>query len=222
MLVLENISKSYSSNASGSVNVLKNCNMAVARGESVAIIGSSGSGKSTLLNIMAGLDDPDNGEVFISSTKVPKSTSSYASRFRRKKIGFIFQNHRLLPELSCVENIVVAARRSISFARRTQEAKLLLTKVGLESKFGNLPGELSGGQQQRVAFCRALANKPQIVLADEPTGSLNQEAKNDILELLFRCNREENVTVVIVTHDMNILGRFNRVLKISNNNLVEI
>src|ERR1700682_3021283 len=185
----------------------------VAPGEFTAIMGASGSGKSTLLNLVAGLDRPTSGRVVVDGHELTKATETELARYRRSRVGFIFQFFTLLSNLSVLDNVMVPAelagiRRPLARAR----ARGLLAELGIADVERAYPATLSGGQQQRVAIARALVNRPALVLADEPTGALDTQTADDLVALLRRLNLEEHVTIVVVTHDLDLAAKTDRVV----------
>ncbi|NTU83360.1 MAG: ABC transporter ATP-binding protein [Chloroflexales bacterium] len=195
------------------VKALDGVDLKIHKGEVVAIVGPSGSGKSTLLNLIGALDRPSSGEVIVNGT--PLSQVKDLDRFRGQTIGFIFQSHNLLPTLTARENVEVPMHElRLSAGKRRARALELLGLVGLAQRGDHLPNQLSGGERQRVAIARALANRPAIVLADEPTGNLDSKATADIMGLLSDLNREQGVTLVIVTHNTEVAAAAQRVITI--------
>ncbi|RRR65475.1 MAG: ABC transporter ATP-binding protein [Candidatus Viridilinea halotolerans] len=195
------------------VKALDGVDLRIKRGEVVAIVGPSGSGKSTLLNLIGALDRPSSGEVIVNGT--PISQVRNLDRFRGQTIGFVFQSHNLLPTLTARENVEVPMYElAISGSQRRRRALELLALVGLAKRGDHLPNQLSGGERQRVAIARALANQPAILLADEPTGNLDTKNTAEIMALLGRLNREQNVTLVIVTHNTEVSAAAQRVVTI--------
>ena len=191
----------------------------IERGKFTAIIGTSGSGKSTLLNMLGGLDTPTEGSIRIGGTELAKLTSEEATVFRRKQIGFIFQNYNLVPVLSVWENIILP----ISLDGRKPDKKFIMQIVkllGLEKKLDNLPNNLSGGQQQRVAIARALGSKPSIILADEPTGNLDTRTSDDVIGLLKATSQKFHQTIVMITHNPEIASMADRVIRIEDGRIV--
>jgi putative ABC transport system ATP-binding protein len=203
------------------VSALDGLDFAVQRGEFVAIMGPSGSGKSTLLHLLGGLDTPTSGEIILAGQAYSRMSDDQITRFRRQKIGFIFQFYNLLPTLTAVENValplIIEGEAPSSYTRRVQE---LMERVDLEDRAGHLPDQLSGGQQQRVAIARAFANQPEIVLADEPTGNLDSRAGTAILELLQATCRELQATIVMVTHDPRAASYADRVVFLRDGQVV--
>ena len=200
IIQLENVRKRYQS-GSETVEALKGVNFCVDRGEMVTVIGPSGSGKSTMLNMTGLLDTPTEGIVRLEGQDVSHLTEDELTEKRRSGIGFVFQHFHLLPMLSAVENVELPSLWDTSVDRRDRAIELL-KRVGLAERLDHTPSQLSGGQQQRVAIARALINEPKIILADEPTGNLDQETARTILEELTRLKDEENIAIVVVTHDV--------------------
>lgn len=197
MIELEGITKSF-----GALQVLKGIDLRIDKGEVVSIVGPSGAGKTTLLQIMGTLDKPDAGRVALNGVDVGRLGSVELSKFRNKQIGFVFQFHQLLPEFSALENVMIPAfiaRTSMKAAR--ERARELLAFMGLADRASHKPGELSGGEKQRVAVARALVNRPAVVLADEPSGSLDSKNKEELHRLFFELRDRFGQTFVIVTHD---------------------
>ena len=203
------------------VHALRGVDVSVPAGEMVAIMGPSGCGKTTLLNCLSGLDDFDQGEVYIEGTRLRTMSDKKRTSYRAQRMGFIFQTYNLLPVISAVENVelplLVAGTRP-SLARR--QALAVLDQVGLADRADHRPSELSGGQRQRVTIARALVNDPAIVFADEPTGALDSKAADDILALMRTLNREKGQTFVIVTHDPDIAAACNRVIHMKDGQVV--
>lgn len=197
MIEIERVSKYY-----GKLKVLDEVSMTVGSGEIVTILGPSGAGKSTLLNICGTLDRPDSGRVLYDGVEVSALKDRKLSAFRNSEIGFVFQFHELLPEFTAVENVAMPALIGGRARKASMEkARELLVSLGLGSRLTHKPSELSGGEKQRVAIARALINDPRIVLADEPTGSLDTKNRDEIQEIFLRLNRERHQTFLIVTHD---------------------
>jgi len=225
MLELVNVAKSYQSpGATSSLCVLKDITLKVKKSQSVAIVGPSGSGKSTLLNIIGALDRPTAGYVLFDGKDLCKLDEAELARIRNRDIGFVFQLHHLLPQCTVLENVLVPTLVDKSRASRQEvhkKAADLLHRVGLKDWLLHRPGELSAGQRQRVAVVRALINGPRLLLADEPTGSLDEETSQNIAELLVEINRSEAVTLIVVTHSAKLAGYMDRVLELSNGVLRE-
>jgi putative ABC transport system ATP-binding protein len=202
---------------------LNRVDLDVRRGEFVALVGSSGSGKSTLLNLLGGLDRPTEGEVWVSELSLGKASDSELVNYRRRQVGFIFQSFNLLPTLSAVENIVAPMMLAeVPKRERESRATQLLESVGLAARGSHKPGELSGGEKQRVAIARALANKPNLLLADEPTGNLDSRTGADVLDLLCALLRAQQMTMIMVTHDMGVAARADRVIHLRDGSVEKI
>ena len=223
ILQLENIDKSYNnSDNTSSLNILNNIFIDISSSDAIAIIGPSGSGKSTLLNIMGTLDKPDNGVIKINSNDISSYKDKQLARLRNEKIGFIFQLHHLLPQLNLLENVLLPTvpLKDKALKETAEERAIeLLSKVGLSDKLYNRPGQLSGGECQRVAVVRALINKPSIILADEPTGSLDEHSAEQIGNLLSQINKEENVAIIIATHSLELAKKMDKIYSLSNGEL---
>ncbi|MEW6127719.1 MAG: ABC transporter ATP-binding protein [Acidobacteriota bacterium] len=216
---VEHLSKIYAT-GENRVTVFKDLNLTIAEGEMVAIVGPSGAGKSTLLHLLGGLDKPSAGAVKIGEFDISKIAELDLTRFRNKKIGFIFQFHYLLPEFSALENVMMPlliARTSASEARN--RAASLLADVGLANRATHRPGELSGGEQARVALARALVSRPSLLLADEPTGDLDSKTSENIHQLLKEIHQAQNLTSVIVTHNEKLAAICDRVLHLEDGKL---
>ena len=203
------------------VEALRNIDLEVAKGEMVAIMGPSGCGKTTLLNCLAGLDTIDEGEVFIQGDNLRDLTDNQRTAYRARHMGFVFQDFNLLPMLSAVENVELPMLVSRVPTRKSRSRALeLLDRVGLADRARHRPAELSGGQRQRVTIARALTNNPAIVWADEPTGNLDSESANDVMDLLCRFNLEYGQTLVLVTHALEVGQRANRIIRMQDGNIV--
>jgi putative ABC transport system ATP-binding protein len=204
------------------VNALNGVDLGVMRGEMVAVMGPSGCGKTTLLNVLSGLDDVTEGQVIIDGASIHSMSDRQRTRYRAEKMGFVFQSYNLLPVLSAVENVelplLMAGVKPGDARRRAQEA---LALVGLADEAPKRPAEMSGGQQQRATVARALANDPAIVWADEPTGNLDSENATEVIDLLCRLNKEKSQTFVIVTHDLAVGRKTNRILRMADGQIVE-
>lgn len=210
IIKIRNVKKSYEN---GKIKALDGVNLEIKRGEFVSIIGPSGSGKSTLLNMLGALDLPDEGEIHAAGYNLTETKN--LNHFRSKEIGFIFQLHNLIPNLTVLENVEIPMYEyRVSSKKRFMRALELLDYVGLQEKANRKPTQLSGGERQRVAIARALANKPSIILADEPTGSLDSKTGKMILQRLKDIHEMENVTLIIVTHDMNVASMAERTIEV--------
>jgi len=215
LLKLENISKQYDERTP----VLLDVNLTVTAGESLAIVGESGSGKSTLLNLIGTLDRPDAGSIEFLGTNLLGMDVKAMAAFRNRKIGFVFQLHHLLPQCTVLENVLVPTLVNKEADDASARALRLLERVGLTNRLSHRPGQLSGGERQRVAVVRALINQPALLLADEPTGALNRESADELVELLLELNREEDLALIMVTHSMRLAERLGRVLIMENGTL---
>ncbi|MFE4335360.1 ABC transporter ATP-binding protein [Streptomyces sp. NPDC056831] len=221
MVRVEDLHRSYGTGAAA-VHALRGVSFEVPRGELVALKGRSGSGKTTLLNLVGGLDSPDGGRITVGGTDLAELGENGLLELRRDRIGFIFQSFGLIPILTAAENVGVPMRlRKADPREREDRVALLLSMVGLADHAAQRPGELSGGQQQRVAIARALANRPALLIADEPTGQLDAETGLAVMELLRAVVRSEGVTALVATHDAQLLGLADRVLELSDGRIVE-
>ncbi|OFX22089.1 MAG: hypothetical protein A2033_14205 [Bacteroidetes bacterium GWA2_31_9] len=222
ILTLENISKTYQNGAS-SLNVLSNITLSIESSESVAIVGPSGSGKSTLLNILGTLDTDYTGILKFDNENIKTLNEQKLAKFRNKKIGFIFQTHHLLPQLNLLENILLPTLilKDKNLKKQSETRALeLINSVGLFDKIKQYPGQLSGGECQRTAVIRALINKPDLLLADEPTGSLDNESADNVGNLLASVNKLQNTTLIVVTHSVELAGKMNKSYKLVNGKLI--
>lgn len=203
------------------VEVLKNISLSIAKGERLAIIGPSGSGKSTLLHLLGGLDKPTEGEVSIDNIDWQKINEKHRCQLRNTKLGFIYQFHHLLPEFSALENVAMPLLLSgMLIAKAQQKAQEILEQVGLEHRVEHKPAQLSGGERQRVAIARALVHQPECVLADEPTGNLDQNTAHKVFDLMLALNKKMNTALVIVTHDQQIANRMDRIYVLQEGSLI--
>lgn len=212
ILNVDHLGKTYTS-GSRELTVLDDVSFTIEEGETFAIVGPSGSGKTTLLGLCAGLDRPDRGTVELCGQNLSELSEDGLARLRNEKVGFIFQNFQLLPTLSALENVIVPLELQ-GVNKPSDIGRELLEKVGLKDRMGHYPSQLSGGEQQRVALARAFSAKPSILFADEPTGNLDEETGNTVIELLFELNRETKTTLVIVSHDMELAQRTQRILRL--------
>ena len=223
MLELIDVGKTYESpGETGDVCVLKDITLTLNEGEYLVVVGPSGSGKSTLLNIIGALDRPTSGRVLFDGRDLAALDESELARIRNRQIGFVFQLHHLLPQCTVLENVLVptlAGKDRPSTEEIRDRTINLLHRVGLEDFLLHRPGELSGGQRQRVAVVRALINRPKLLLADEPTGSLDREASENIADLLVELNRSEKVTLIVVTHSRELAHRMGRVMELTEGSL---
>lgn len=220
ILNVEQLGKSYLSGGK-TLTVLEDISFAVTSGTSYAIVGPSGSGKTTLLGLCAGLDTPDSGKVELCGQHLAQLDEDGRALLRNKKVGFIFQNFQLLPTLSALENVSVPLE--LRGAKGAAEAaRSLLEKVGLGDRTHHYPSQLSGGEQQRVALARAFANRPDILFADEPTGNLDEETGERVVELLFNLNKEAGTTLIIVTHDLSLAKRCDGLMQLKGGRILKM
>jgi ABC-type lipoprotein export system ATPase subunit len=201
--------------------VLKNVDLTVNAGESIAIVGPSGCGKSTLLNLIGALDEPTSGSIVFDGQYLNALEPNELAKFRNTSIGFIFQSHHLLPQCTALENVLVPTLVSKTSAESRDRAVKLLETVGLSDRMNYLPGKLSGGERQRVAVVRALINKPRLLLADEPTGSLSRSGAEALTKLMLDLNREENMAMIVVTHSMAVAEMMDKVYALDEGVLAE-
>lgn len=221
VLTLASIEKGYKLGRPGEVRVLRGASITIAPGEVVGLVAPSGAGKSTLLHIAGLLDTPDAGRVEICGQDLTRATDSARTAARRERVGFVYQFHHLLPEFSAAENIVLPQlANGASRAEATARAGALLSAVGLSQRMDHRPAELSGGEQQRVAFCRALANQPQLLLADEPTGNLDPVTSDTVFDTLMGLVRETGMAALIATHNPALAARMDRRVRLENGLLV--
>ncbi len=204
------------------IKALDGVNLDIERGEFLSIIGPSGSGKSTLLNLIGILDTPTSGTVLLNGVDVTKMSDKERSRTRNRELGFIFQYHHLLPDFNALENVMMPLLISgVKSSKAREVARKVLDEVGLGDRMEHRPNQLSGGQNQRVAIARALANKPSIVIGDEPTGNLDSKASGNIYELLRQLNREHNQTFILVTHDERMAAKTDRIIRLVDGRVAE-
>jgi putative ABC transport system ATP-binding protein len=219
ILEIYELSKVYH-NGNKELKVLQNINFSISENATLAIVGPSGSGKTTLLGLAAGLDYPSSGKVILNQTEISNLSQEDLAKIRNKDIGFIFQNFQLLPTLTAIENVMVPLE--LQGAKNIKEQAInLLKKVGLESRMDHYPLELSGGEQQRVAIARAFINSPKILFADEPTGNLDSETSELIVDLLFQLNKNLGTTLVLVTHDLDLAKKTNRIIELKGGSLLK-
>jgi ABC-type lipoprotein export system ATPase subunit len=220
LLELEGVSKTYDApdDADPPV-VLQEISLEVQAGESLAIVGPSGCGKSTLLNIIGGLDRPTSGTVLLDGRDIGSLDDRELASVRNQDIGFVFQLHHLLPQCTVLENVLVPTLVDGSATAKKERASTLLERVGLGHRLNYRPGRLSGGERQRAAVVRALINSPKLLLADEPTGALDEHTSGDLMDMLVELNREEGVALIVVTHAINLAERMARVMELSEGSL---
>ncbi|QED36631.1 ABC transporter ATP-binding protein [Antarcticibacterium arcticum] len=219
ILNVHHLEKTYSS-GSKKLTVLHDISFDIEERETFAIVGPSGSGKTTLLGLCAGLDRPDGGKIELCGTNLSSLTEDERAVLRNRNIGFVFQDFQLLPTLTALENVAVplelqGAKNALQISRK------LLEKVGLGDRFDHYPSQLSGGEQQRVAVARAFSNRPSILFADEPTGNLDAETGEKVIELLFELNKEHGTTLVIVTHDLELAQKTQKILRLKGGRILE-
>lgn len=222
LISVRNLCKSFNDSGGSSIDVLRDVNFDLKAGETMAVIGASGIGKSTFLHILGTLDSPDSGTVLFKGKDVFLFTHEALAKFRNESIGFIFQFHHLLTEFSALENVMMPCLiNGMSKKKARDAAEEILSKVGLQDRLSHMAGKLSGGEQQRVALARALALKPDILLADEPTGNLDGKNSKRVHNLLMKLNQDLHMTLVVVTHNMELASYMSRCLTISDGKLVE-
>lgn len=222
LLVATNISKTYQ-DGKVSTTVLHNLDLTVRAGERVAIVGTSGSGKSTLLHILGGLDMPTTGEVVLHGKRIHQMNETQRGQFRNQHLGFVYQFHHLLAEFSATENVAMPLlmRKEVSISEAKKLADEMLGKVGLSHRLSHRPSELSGGERQRVAIARALVLRPSLILADEPTGNLDEDNAHSVFGLLSELQRDFNTALLIVTHDKSLANRADRQLLLNSGRWVQ-
>lgn len=222
ILEAKNLIKTYQTAKKTKLEVLRSINLKIEENKISVIIGASGAGKSTLLHLLAGLDRPDSGEVFYNDKNIFKLSDEKLAKFRNKNIGLVFQFHHLLPEFTAVENVAIPQMiHGISLEKASKKAKELIASVGLSERENHKPAELSGGEQQRVAVARALANDPQIIFADEPTGNLDSTNSEIIHQIIVELRDKFNKTLVIVTHNNNLVNLADEVFEMKDGKIVK-
>jgi putative ABC transport system ATP-binding protein len=218
ILVVRHLTKTYET-PSRSLTVLDDVSFEIRKGETLSIVGTSGSGKTTLLGLCAGLDLPSKGDVELAGVHLGTLDEDERARLRNQKVGFIFQDFQLIPTLTALENVALPLELQ-GVEEAFQRAKRLLDRVGLGDRIHHYPNELSGGEQQRVSLARAFSNEPTILFADEPTGNLDEDTSEKVEDLIFELNREAGTTLVLVTHDLDLASRTERVIRLKGGRLV--
>jgi ABC-type lipoprotein export system ATPase subunit len=219
ILEVKNLNKVYNEKKENEVHALKNISISFEKGKMYGIVGKSGSGKTTLLNLLGQMDKPSSGEIIFKGENVSAFDEKKQAEFRNKEIGYVYQDFRLIDELTAEENIILP--RLIGKKKVDRNRMYALTnELGLKERLGHLPSEMSGGQKQRVAIARALINEPSFVLADEPTGNVDQETSNDIM-MIFDALKEKGMTIIIVTHDMDVAKRCDSIIEIADGCVVK-
>lgn len=219
ILEIQNVSKSYQQ-ANQRVDVLGQVNMQAQKGEKIAILGPSGCGKSTLLSLLAGLDNPDTGSVLIDGSDLAKMSEDERSFTRSEKLGIVFQQYHLMRNLTAVENVGIPLE-IVGIADYTKQAQVALDQVSLSDRANHFPSEMSGGECQRVAIARAIVTRPSLILADEPSGNLDQKTGEEVMNLLFKLCAEKEITLILVTHNQELAGQCDRALLLQDGALVE-
>lgn len=222
-IVLEclDLSKTFTEGGGSKLEILRNVSLTVRAGEKIAIVGASGSGKSTLLHLLGGLDKPTSGQVLIEDKDINLLSETDRCQLRNRTLGFIYQFHHLLPEFTAQENVAMPSLiRGTSPAQAMLQARLLLEKVGMIRRLEHKPSELSGGERQRAAIARAMTNEPRCILADEPTGNLDKNTADQVIQVMLRLNREYATSLVVVTHDMSVASRMDMIYTIEDGRLM--
>lgn len=219
MLQLKSLKKSYNQ-GSQNIDIFENLNFRIEEGQRIAIMGKSGSGKSTLLSLISGIIKPDNGDILLSSISYKDLEESELNDFRATNIGFIFQNFHLVSYLNALENVMLPAK-VCNISKPKEKSIKLLQSVGLGHRLEHLPSELSGGEKQRVAIARALIHNPKIILADEPSGNLDDETGNAVMDILFELIKKNNTTLILVTHSKDVASRCEKTYKLVLGNLTQ-
>ncbi|MCL2700020.1 MAG: ABC transporter ATP-binding protein [Defluviitaleaceae bacterium] len=221
MLELNNIVKKYFIGEPNELTVLKGLDLKISEGEFVSIVGQSGSGKSTLMNIMGALDRPTEGGYTLDGVDISKMSDNRLSDIRNRRIGFVFQTFNLIPRSTALSNVQLPLfYMGVSKKRRAEKAKELLKLVEMDERMNHMPNELSGGQKQRVAIARALVNDPSIILADEPTGALDTKTGNLVMDIFLKINREQNKTIILITHNEELAGQTQRIITLRDGEIV--
>jgi lipoprotein-releasing system ATP-binding protein len=223
VLEADNVSKRYAEGSGSELTILNGINLTIRSGEKIAIVGASGCGKSTLLHLLGGLDQPTSGHVLIDNQDFAGMTETQRCRIRNRNLGFIYQFHHLLPEFTALENVAMPMYIRGSSTRKAMErARLLLEKVGMIGRLHHKPAELSGGERQRTAIARALCAEPKCILADEPTGNLDPATAEQVVDVIFKLNRDFHTSLVIVTHDRALADKMDSIYTIENGHLSKI
>lgn len=221
-LLLQTISKTYNAGKPNEVQVLRDASVQIDRGEIVALVAPSGAGKSTLLHIAGLLDTPDTGSVLIDGADMTRLGDRARTAARRGQVGFVYQFHHLLPEFTALENVILPQlANAVSASKADARARDLLARVGIEGRADHRPAALSGGEQQRVAFCRALANEPSLLLADEPTGNLDPATSDQVFAALMALVRDTGLSALIATHNMELARRMDRVVRLQDGQIIK-
>ena len=223
VLLVEGLGKEVTSldiETGESLVILHDVSLSIQQGESLAIVGPSGSGKSTLLGLLAGLDVPSHGKIFLNGTDITQLDEDARAELRSEKLGFVFQSFQLLPTFTALENVMLPLEL-VANPSAQEESEKILNRVGLEKRLHHYPTQLSGGEQQRVALARAFVAQPELLLADEPTGNLDSQTGQHIIELMFELNQECGTTLVLVTHDHALANRCDRILSLHDGKLIK-
>ena len=222
-IVLEclDLCKTFTEGGGTKLEILRNVNFSVRAGEKIAIVGASGSGKSTLLHLLGSLDKPTSGQVLIENKDVNVLSETERCRLRNRLLGFVYQFHHLLPEFTAQENVAMPSLvRGTSPAQAMGQARVLLEKVGMIRRLDHKPSELSGGERQRAAIARAIINEPRCILADEPTGNLDKSTAEQVIQVMLRLNKEYSTSLVVVTHDMSLASKMDKIYTIEDGRLM--
>jgi len=222
LIKMSKIVKRYFEGKENELEILHGIDLNIYRGEFIAIVGESGSGKSTLMNIIGALDRPSSGEYFLNSVNVGNANDQELSIIRNQRIGFIFQNFDLIGKINAIKNVELSMLYAgINRHECTARAKVLLNRVGMSDRIKHLPNELSGGQKQRIAIARAMANNPDILLADEPTGALDSQTSQTVIDIFHKLNEEDGMTIVLITHNMTLAEECDRIFELYDGNIIK-